>query len=443
MRRDLGPLAAALAALVAFGGAVVATQSTHEQSLAAATDPSPSPTDSGIPAATASPSPGAASSASPTASPTTSTTSTTGIDPALTDAVRAAMGKATASRWTAYVDVQGRGATVDLDGTRWMLPASTEKLFTTLPFLLSRPGDRLATTVATTRPVSAGVVRGDLVVHSAADPMLAGYQLVALAKQVRAAGVRRVTGHLVLDIASLPSQRTRVGWKSSYVPADVAPLSPFPVHGDTWRRATSYVLHPTGGNLALFRQKLTAAGVRVDASSYVSRSAPAGTVIASTQSPTIAAIVAHTLRASDNFVAEQLLNIEGWAPVRSLAKQVGAQATESDGSGLSLRDRRSAVGLVRLLEYAHASAASSLLQRSLPVACSSGTLKHDFCGTVAAGQVWAKTGTLSHVKVLAGYTTDAAGRWVTFAFMTSGDASTSRAMNAIEHAVLALRHYRS
>jgi hypothetical protein len=27
--------------------------------------------------------------------------------------------------------------------------------------------------------------------------------------------------------------------------------------------------------------------------------------------------------------------------------------------------------------------------------------------------------------------------------MTSGDASTSRAMNAIEHAVLALRHYRS
>jgi len=48
----------------------------------------------------------------------------------------------------------------------------------------------------------------------------------------------------------------------------------------------------------------------------------------------------------------------------------------------------------------------------------------------------------AYVGGSAGYTTDATDFSQTFAFMTSGDTSTSRAMNAIEHAVLSLRHYR-
>jgi len=94
-----------------------------------------------------------------------------------------------------------------------------------------------------------------------------------------------------------------------------------------------------------------------------------------------------------------------------------------------------------LLEYAHASSAANLLLQALPTACQTGTLQDVFCNTSGAGHVWAKTGTLTHVKALAGHTTDAKGRWVTFAILTNGDYSTSRAMKAIANSVLLLRHY--
>jgi D-alanyl-D-alanine carboxypeptidase/D-alanyl-D-alanine-endopeptidase (penicillin-binding protein 4) len=368
---------------------------------------------------------------------------TSTIDPSLTSAIKAKMAKSTSSSYGVVVDVEGLGRVVDINGGRALLPASTEKLFTTLPLLLDRPNDRLVTTVGTTSAPVAGVVHGDLVVRATADPSLTGAGLADLAKQVRSAGVRTVTGRLVLDVAGITGARTRSGWKSSYVPWDVGPLSPFAVHFDNWRTSSSYVSHPTNGNLGLLRAKLKKAGVRVSGGNAVVRGATVPTVLARHSSASLAGMIGHTLRASDNFFAEQMLNLEGMARVNAVASDAGADGSATDGSGLSLRDRRSAAGEVAQLEYAHSSSAADLLLGSLPVACRSGTLKDEMCKTVAAGKVFAKTGTLNHVKALAGYTTDAQGRWVTFAFLTNGDSSTYKAMNAIERAVLVLRRYGS
>ncbi|MCA1824153.1 MAG: D-alanyl-D-alanine carboxypeptidase, partial [Frankia sp.] len=72
----------------------------------------------------------------------------------------------------------------------------------------------------------------------------------------------------------------------------------------------------------------------------------------------------------------------------------------------------------------------------LPVACRDGTLKDRFCGTAAAGRVSAKTGTLSGVVVLVGYTATASNRAVRFAFMISGASSTTQARAAVDRAVV-------
>jgi len=387
--------------------------------------------------------PAAVAPAAPLAvAPATATRMAATTDATLTSAIRSRMARSTSRRYSVVVDVAGVGRVVDINGAAGLLPASTEKLFTTLPLLQRRPQDRLATTVGAAHAPSGGVLRGDLVVRASGDPTVMGSTLISLAKQVRAHGVRKVTGRLVLNIGSLPLTRTRAGWKSSYVPSDIGPLSPFPVHYDTWRTSSSYLSNPTGGNLALMRSKLAHAGVHIVGRNVVARSGSTAVVLASHTSAPLASIVGHTLRWSVNFNAEQLLTIGGgMSPVDAVARAAGASGTATDGSGLSLRDRRTVHSEVALLNAAQRGEAASLLRSSLAVACRSGTLEHEMCHTSAAGKVWAKTGTLDHVKSLAGYTVDGAGRLVTFAFLTNGDISTYKAMNAIERSVIVLRHY--
>ena len=94
--------------------------------------------------------------------------------------------------------------------------------------------------------------------------------------------------------------------------------------------------------------------------------------------------------------------------------------------------------LVLLLRAGRRSPVASSFRAALPVGCVDGTLKKRLCGTPAAGRVSAKTGTLSGVRTLAGYTTTARGRVVTFAFQLSGAADGARALRAIDRAVVLL-----
>ena len=84
---------------------------------------------------------------------------------------------------------------------------------------------------------------------------------------------------------------------------------------------------------------------------------------------------------------------------------------------------------------------SLVFQRSLAVACESGTLKKMMCNTTAAHKVWAKTGTLAHSKQLAGFTVDGKGRRVTFSIICNGVSSISAATKAINSVMVLLRGY--
>ena len=366
------------------------------------------------------------------------------VDAALQRRVRRLMAKSSANHYGVVVDVAGRGRVVNLYPAAAMRPASTQKLFTTMPLLLHKPSTRLTTTIAVAAKPVHGVTPGDLIVHAAADPSVGRPDLHRLVHQVASTGLRTVTGDLVVDIGSRSLATRRAGWKADFVPDDIGPLSPFPVAEDTLRTDRAYLANPTMGNAAYLRAQLKLAGVKIRGTDRIVRSAPAGYVLARFTSLKLRGLVAHTLTVSDNFYAESLLALAGGhrgVDQVSAAAGVTDRSTATDGSGLSYDDRQTARGEVSLLDYAYSSSAWPDLKAALPVACRTGTLKHRFCKTIAAGRVFAKTGTLTHTTALAGFTTDGAGRHVTFAVICAGVHSTSKAEHATDQVVLALRRY--
>jgi len=93
--------------------------------------------------------------------------------------------------------------------------------------------------------------------------------------------------------------------------------------------------------------------------------------------------------------------------------------TFSDGSGLSRLDLVTPTAAVRLLAYMYHSAVRDAWIGLLPVAGEDGTLHARFAGTAAAGRIFAKTGTLSHVSALSGYARRKNGEMLAFSILVN------------------------
>ena len=90
-----------------------------------------------------------------------------------------------------------------------------------------------------------------------------------------------------------------------------------------------------------------------------------------------------------------------------------------DGSGLSRLDLITPATAVKLLRYMYASPARDNWLSLLPVGGQDGTLSTRFAGTPAAGRVYAKTGSLSHVTTLSGYIQRPDGTWIAFSILVN------------------------
>jgi D-alanyl-D-alanine carboxypeptidase/D-alanyl-D-alanine-endopeptidase (penicillin-binding protein 4) len=103
-----------------------------------------------------------------------------------------------------------------------------------------------------------------------------------------------------------------------------------------------------------------------------------------------------------------------------------------DGSGLSRYDFVTADALTWLLTYLWSDPAhAEPFRRALPVSGVSGSLAERMKGTPAEGRVWAKTGTLSHVRALSGYVMTAAGEPIAFSILTNNFRVPSSEVDAI------------
>ncbi|MGH8213741.1 MAG: D-alanyl-D-alanine carboxypeptidase/D-alanyl-D-alanine endopeptidase [Rhodanobacteraceae bacterium] len=165
--------------------------------------------------------------------------------------------------------------------------------------------------------------------------------------------------------------------------------------------------------------------------------------IASIASPPLSQLIQHMLKHSDNRYAQMLLQQVGvqaagagvcadraeppqasadWGlcAMRAFLGRIGIENGEAmfeDGAGLSRKDLVTPVATVKLLTWLERQPFADVLRGALPVAGVDGTLKRRMLGTTAAGNLQAKTGTLTHVYALSGYVTSASGEHLVFSIM--------------------------
>jgi D-alanyl-D-alanine carboxypeptidase/D-alanyl-D-alanine-endopeptidase (penicillin-binding protein 4) len=187
-------------------------------------------------------------------------------------------------------------------------------------------------------------------------------------------------------------------------------------------RDAASVSNPGNYLVPKFRTALTSAGIFVGNTTLVtSTPAPADEIMLYTrESPPLSELLKEANQESNNLYAETLLktlgrvqtpdNLDataaGIAVVRSTLEPLWVSLDKYsmvDGSGLARANQSSAEALARTLQAMALSPADKVFSASLAVGCQSGTLQSRFCGTSAAGKVFAKTGTLTGVVALSGY----------------------------------------
>jgi serine-type D-Ala-D-Ala carboxypeptidase/endopeptidase (penicillin-binding protein 4) len=339
------------------------------------------------------------------------------------------------------------------------VPASSEKLLTAVAALsVLGPQARISTKVVP------GATHGSLVLVGGGDPTLAAglppktdypqpATLAGLARTVarwlHAQGQHAV--RLGYDTSLFTGPGTAPGWPTSYITTgNVTPITSLevdqgrltpaglPEDADDPGNYRPRSFTPAADAAAAFARFLRAEGVRVLGAPSPARAPRGVAAVAQVRSPAVAAMAGWMLRESNNVIAEDL--------ARQVALHTGAAASFSgaaaavtgalrglgvgtgirlaDGSGLSPQDQitpQALAATVRLAARPGQPGLSAALA-GLPVAGFSGTLAPGQSvfggfGPAALGRVRAKTGNLTRVASLTGFTTDAGGRVLVFAFM--------------------------
>ena len=301
---------------------------------------------------------------------------------------------------------------------RSLVPASNAKLPLTYAATVHLgPSFRISTEVLGDGSQDGTTWDGSLVLKGNGDPTLSRADLRALALQVRATGIRAVTGDVVGDESSYDARRMVAGWKASFFIRESPPLSALVVDRGRVGRFTTRT--PALAAATGFRDALRTAGVSVAGTVSAGRADDWLEPIASASSPTLAAMLRFMDRESDNFTAEMLLkqlglvelgqgtSAAGASVVAQAMAQAGVPMTGVrivDGSGLSRLDRLTVSALGSLLEVAWSDPiVRPVLLGALPVAGVNGTLEQRLRNPPARGRVLAKTGTTREASALSGY----------------------------------------
>jgi D-alanyl-D-alanine carboxypeptidase/D-alanyl-D-alanine-endopeptidase (penicillin-binding protein 4) len=211
------------------------------------------------------------------------------------------------------------------------------------------------------------------------------------------------------------------------IPVDSRPLVLFP----SVPNPTDHFVQALRG--ALLRAGVSIGGAAVDIGDLPEVPLTMGAPLVEHRSPPLSAIAAVTLKSSQNLHAESLLRALAFTetPIATAADGLrivaGTLATwgiapgnviAADGSGLS---RYSHVTADALLTVLHRMASDDRHRpqwiAALPIGGTEGTLASRFLAGSGRGRVWAKTGSLSDVRALAGYVETRDGEMLAFAIL--------------------------
>ena len=206
----------------------------------------------------------------------------------------------------AIADVATGEVIYQRNGTRPLVPASTEKLFTTVAALSTlRPDFRFATTVVGVGRRAGVAWKGDLYLVGSGDPTFSSYDIDALASQIKARGIRRISGRIRGDETVFDASRWGP-WPARYIGVESPPLSGLALDRDTTTNGRD-VASPSHSAARALRRALAAAGVQVGVRFVAGGRAPKGAlVLGRVQSVPLWRIVRFMDRHSDNFTAEMV-----------------------------------------------------------------------------------------------------------------------------------------
>lgn len=324
---------------------------------------------------------------------------------------------------------------------RAMIPASNMKLLTCVAAL---------SWVSSDYTVETSVLRAGpdaMVLQGGGDPLLATHRRAAgyprpasletladrTAEALLASGTTSIT--LAFDDSLFVGPAWHPAWPEGYQ-TEVAPISA--LAADQGRPGGVAQPDPGAQAAAEFAHLLGQRGVTVRGK-LARRPAPGeATTVASVTSLPFEEWVEYALVHSDNVVTEVLARhaamkagLPASFPGSTLALARGLEKlllptkgmTASDTSGLSRDNRVSARLLALTVERVVRDDAFAAVRAGLPVAGATGTLSRRMTDPAAApalGWVRAKTGNLSGVSSLSGYTQTASGRDVVFAMLANG-----------------------
>jgi D-alanyl-D-alanine carboxypeptidase/D-alanyl-D-alanine-endopeptidase (penicillin-binding protein 4) len=198
----------------------------------------------------------------------------------------------------------------------------------------------------------------------------------------------------------------------------------------------------------LFRDELLRAGIFLKGDVRRGQSPAPIKILAEHRAP-IMPILINLNKISDNLTAELILKTVGaekYGRPGTAAKGISAMRQffggagvdtnavySADGSGVSHYNLVTPANLVNLLTamWTNFSIRNEFIA-TLPIAGVDGTLRGRMKGTPAASVLHAKTGTISAVSTLSGYTTTAAGEELAFSFMMQHFLGGSRPVRAIQ-----------
>ena len=319
-------------------------------------------------------------------------------------------------------------------------PASTTKLFTAATALAKLGSDyQFETTLYTDKSTETQAI-GNIYFKGSADPVLQSNDIVKLCDTLVQTGIKSIHGDIVVDETYFDNVREGPGWMWDDKPLRISALSIRNVEPDakTGSRAIACghllktILMQKGINIG---GQVTTGKVPSDARS-----------IAKHLSPPLADIIKLMNKPSDNWIAEMLFKAIGaevkgepgtWKKGRETVDEFLGEIMEEppayrfvDGSGLSRYNLLNAELLTKLLIYMyHNFELMPEYMASLPIAGVDGTLKNRMQGMSTEKVLRAKTGTLSGVSALSGYTKTADGEVFAFGILIShyvGSATTAR-----------------
>jgi serine-type D-Ala-D-Ala carboxypeptidase/endopeptidase (penicillin-binding protein 4) len=322
--------------------------------------------------------------------------------------------------------------------------ASNMKLFTTAT-ALSRldPDTRIATKVfGAGRIDSGGVLHGNLYLQGGGDPALGtpafydnylgglGTNLFSLVPQIRAAGIRSVSGRLYAD-DTVFDRRRGVADSGYGTSPYIGPLSGLAFNsgfsGPT--SSSGFAADPAKLAASKLARALSARGIAVPRQVALAPTPPQADRVAIVHSPSLSRIADLTNVYSHNFFAEMLIKLlgaelgavgttaAGAAVVEAFAQERGSGVHAVDGSGLTRSNRASPRQVVDLLLGMREDPAGDDFIQDLALTGKEGTVDGRMAGTAAYGRCRTKTGTLTGVSALSGYCFNKSGRIMAFSIL--------------------------